>query len=86
MGKGFDFGDIEWKYLIGGLVLGVVVMYFAQGFFVEKPIPPRVEYITIDANHCTAEYARTEVCPDIKVCSMKSKQGNFGMEYWCECW
>ena len=84
MGKEFE---IEWKQVIPAIILGILIGFFGLSQLLkEQPVPPRVEFITTDPNHCTAEYTKTEICSDIRVCSMNSQQGNFGMEYYCKCW
>ena len=48
MGKGFDFGDIEWWQVIGGVVGGFVLAYLILG---NNQGTSNVDYANIPLNH-----------------------------------
>jgi len=76
------------KFLILGLIIGLaigsVITYYLTPTIKDKPIPPRIDFITTDLDTCTVEYVRGEFCQDIMRCSYEDYPSIMN-EYWCTC-
>lgn len=82
---------MEKKSLILGLILGLTIGLIATAtvyFLViptrDKPIPPRVDFITTDLNTCTVDYVRSRFCQEIMTCGYEEYPSILS-EYWCTC-